>query len=163
MKATTRLASLAVLLLSAVTASAQWSANVGWSSEYIFRGIQQKTSSASAGLDFEQGGFYAGTWAADVGDGLEVDGYFGFGGGTDTISYSVGFTGYYYTGDFDDTYQEINLGLAGGIFSVDVAVGEYENFSGPTQDYTFWSVSAEKDGFYGTLGGFAQDFEGEYL
>ena len=32
-------------------------------------------SSASAGVDYEEGGFYIGTWAADVGDGLEIDGH----------------------------------------------------------------------------------------
>ena len=31
------------------------------------------------GADYENGGFYIGTWAADVGDGLEVDYYFGYG------------------------------------------------------------------------------------
>ena len=153
---------LAVLVASA-TASADWSANIGWASEYHFRGIFQKNSSASGGVDFEQNGFYVGTWAADVGDGLEVDGYFGYGGEFEDFGYSIGFTGYYYTGDFDDTYQEINLGGSYGPLAVDVAVGEYENFDGPTQDYTFASVTLEGNGFYGTFGTFSQDFDGDYL
>ncbi len=155
---------LAITLLSAsVTAQADWSANVGWASDYHFRGIFQSDSSASAGIDFEEGGFYAGTWAADVDDGLEVDGYFGYGGEYNGFSYGVGFTGYYYTGDFDDTYQEINLSGGYGIFTLDVAIGEYENFSGPTQDYTFFSLTAEHNDFYGTLGSFGEDADGEYL
>ncbi|MEM9402716.1 MAG: TorF family putative porin [Pseudomonadota bacterium] len=154
---------LSALLLSAV-ANAQWSANVGYMSEYHFRGILQKTSSTSGGVDYASGGFYAGTWAADVGDGLEVDGYFGYGGEVDDFSYSIGFTGYYYTGDFDDTYQEINLGAAYGLFSIDIAVGEYENFDGPTQDYTFAALTLAGDnGFYGTFGTFSQDADGDYL
>ena len=152
-----------VALLVAGTASANWSANFGWASEYHYRGIFQDSSSTSAGVDFEQGGFYAGTWAADVGDGLEVDGYFGYGGEVGDFSYGVGFTGYYYAGDFDDTYQEINLSGSYGIVTLDVALGEYENFTGPTQDYTYYSLTVEKSGFYGKVGGFSQDFMGEYL
>jgi uncharacterized protein (TIGR02001 family) len=144
-------------------AQADWSANLGFASEYYYRGIFQESTSASGGIDYEANGFYAGTWAADVGDGLEVDGYFGYGAEVGDVSYSVGFTGYYYTDDFDDTYQEINLGAGLGIFALDVAVGQYENFDGPTLDYTFYSLTAEKNGFYGKLGGFAQDFAGEYL
>ncbi|MEM1174031.1 MAG: TorF family putative porin [Pseudomonadota bacterium] len=154
---------LSALLLSAV-ANAQWSANVGYMSEYHFRGILQKTSSTSGGVDYESGGFYAGTWAADVGDGLEVDGYFGYGGEIDDFTYSIGFTGYYYTGDFDDTYQEINLGAGFGLLSLDIAIGEYENFDGPTQDYTFAALTLAGDnGFYGTYGTFSQDADGDYL
>ncbi len=157
-------ASLALAaLLASATVSADWSANVGWASEYHFRGIFQKNSSASGGVDFEQNGFYVGTWAADVGDGLEVDGYFGYGGEFEDFGYSIGFTGYYYTGDFDDTYQEINLGGSYGPLAVDVAIGEYENFDGPTQDYTFTSVTLEGNGFYGTFGTFSQDFDGDYV
>jgi len=151
------------LTLLASTAQADFSANLGYASEYHYRGILQKNSSASGGLDYEQGGFYVGTWAADVGDGLEVDGYFGYGTDVGDVSLSVGFTGYYYTRDFDDTYQEINLGAGFGLLSLDVAIGEYDNFTGPTLDYTFYALSIEKDGFSATLGSFAQDFDGDYL
>jgi uncharacterized protein (TIGR02001 family) len=155
-------AGLALMLLAG-TAQAELTGNVGFASEYHYRGILQKNSSASGGLDYEQGGFYAGTWAADVGDGLEVDGYFGYGADVGDVSLSVGFTGYYYTGDFDDTYQEINLGAGFGLLSLDVAIGEYDNFTGPTLDYTFYSLSLEKDGFSATLGSFGEDFDGDYL
>jgi uncharacterized protein (TIGR02001 family) len=155
-------AGLALTLLAS-TAQADFSANLGYASEYHYRGILQKNSSASGGLDYEQGGFYVGTWAADVGDGLEVDGYFGYGADVGDVSLSVGFTGYYYTGDFDDTYQEINLGAGFGLVSLDVAIGEYDNFTGPTLDYTYYALSIEKDGFSATLGSFAQDFDGDYL
>lgn len=163
MKAVTRTGLAAVLILASGLAQAQWSANIGYASEYHFRGIFQKNSSASAGLDYEAGGFYAGTWAADVGDGLEVDGYFGYGLDVGELSLSAGFTGYYYTGDFDDTYQEINLGAGFGILSAEVAIGEYENFDGPTQDYTYYAVTLEKDGFYGKYAGFSQDADGDYI
>lgn len=154
---------LAILLSLSCVASADWSSNIGFASEYYYRGIFQESTSANAGIDYEKGGFFAGSWAADVGDGLEIDGYLGYGFTASAVDLSVGYTHYHYTGDFDDTYREINLGAAAGIFSFDVAVGRYDNFDGPTLDYTFYSVTAEKNGFYGKIGGFAQDFEGEYF
>jgi uncharacterized protein (TIGR02001 family) len=160
----TRITIVVTLLALSGTASADWSANLGYASEYHYRGIFQKNSSASGGVDFEAGGFYAGTWAADVGDGLEVDLYGGYGFDIgESVSLSIGATGYYYTGDFDDTYQEINLGAGFGFLSIDVAIGQYDNFTGPTLDYTYYAVTAEHNGFYGTFAGFSQDFEGEYF
>ena len=163
MKAYLKTGVLVGLLTATGVAQADWSANLGYASEYHYRGILQKNSSANGGVDYEAGGFYAGTWAADVGDGLEVDLYGGYGADVGDVSLSVGFTGYYYTGDFDDTYQEINLGAGFGLLSLDVAVGQYDNFDGPTADYTYYALTLEKDGFYGKYAGFAQDFEGEYF
>lgn len=154
---------VALTLVSSGAAQADWSANLGFASDYYYRGVFQATSSASGGLDYEKDGFYAGTWAADVKDGLEVDGYFGYGAEIGEVSYSVGYTGYFYTGDFDDTYQEINLGAAFGLATLDVAVGQYENFAGPTLDYSIYSVLVEKNGFYGKYASFSQDFNGSYF
>ncbi len=160
---TLRSAIVALILITSAAANADVSANLGFASDYYYRGIFQAQSSVSAGLDYEKSGFYAGTWAADVKDGLEIDGYFGYGGKIGDFGYSVGYTGYFYTGDFDDTYQEINLGGSLGVFSLDVAVGEYDNFDGPRQDYTYYALSAEKNGFFGKYAGFSQDFSGEYF
>ena len=44
-----------------------------------------------------------------------------------------------------------------------MAVGEYDNFEGPTQDYTYYALTLEKNGLYGTYAGFSQDADGEYL
>jgi len=157
-------ASVLVTLLSlSNVATADWSANLGFMSEYYFRGIYQESTSANAGIDFAKNGFFVGTWAADVGDGLEVDGYLGYGFSAGAVDLSIGYTHYHYTGDFDDTYREINFGAAASIFSFDVAVGKYDNFDGPTLDYTFYSVTAAKNGFHGKVGGFARDFSGEYV
>lgn len=148
-------------LLASAAVQADRSANIGYASNYFYRGIFQAPSSASGGLDFEKGGFYVGTWVADVDLGLEVDAYFGYSGSIgDNISYGVGFTGYYYTEDFDDTYQEINLSSGFGIATVEVAIGEYD--APIRQDYTWYSLKLEKNGFYGRVAGFAQDFEGNY-
>ena len=158
-----RSALAALVLITSGSAHADLTANVGFASDYYFRGILQASSSASAGLDYESGGFYVGTWAADVKDGLEVDGYFGYGGEVGDFGYGIGFTGYYYTGDFDDTYQEINLSGSYGLATLDVAVGEYKNFDGPTLDYTITSLTVEKDGFYGKYATFSQDADGDYF
>ena len=138
--------------------------NVGFASEYYFRGVFQNDSSASAGIDYENGGFYVGAWTADVGDGLEVDGYFGYGIETDSgLSASLGFTGYYYTGEFDDTYEEINLNLGYKMVSLEYSFGEYDGF-GEKSDYDFLALSIESEnGFYGTFGSFGKDSDGEYV
>ncbi|MDH3613592.1 MAG: TorF family putative porin [Gammaproteobacteria bacterium] len=154
---------LATLLAASGAANAEWSTNLGYASEYHYRGIFQDESSASGGVDYESNGFYVGTWVADVGVGLEYDAYFGYGAEVGGVNLSIGYTGYFYTDDdFDNTYQEINLGAGFSIFSLDVAVGEYDDPAG-TADYTYYSLTAEKNGFYGKVGGFAQDFEGEYV
>lgn len=162
MHSITRFAALAALLYGS-TATAELSANAGWVSDYYFRGLPQHASSASAGIDYTARGFYAGAWGADVGDGLEVDGYFGYAGDAGAFTYSVGYTGYFYTGDFDDTYQEINFGGGVGLLSLEVALGEYDNFEGPTQDYAYVALTLEKNGLYGKVAGFSRDFDHEYL
>jgi len=167
MKRLTHLAAGLVLASSgllATTASAEVSYNVGWASEYHFRGIMQKNSSASAGIDWEEGGFYVGSWAADVGDGTEVDGYFGYNfEPVAGFTVGVGFTGYYYTGDFDDTYEEVNLNLGWGMFSLEYSVGEWDAF-GPDQDYDFLALTVSgENGLYGTYGTFGDDFHGDYI
>lgn len=138
------------------------SANFGFNSEYIFRGIPQKSSSAFGGVDLEAGGFYLGTWAADVGDGLEIDYYGGYGFEAGEFGFSVGGTWYTYTGDFDDEYLELNLGVSWKWFSFDVALGEYDNFGQGKLDYEFYSLTVAHNGFYGILGAFENDFDGNY-
>jgi hypothetical protein len=166
MKTTNLFSALALATSAAMipaTSMAEVTANIGWVSNYIYRGIHQEDSSASGGIDYvSDGGFYIGTWGADVGDGLETDLYFGYSGG-DKFTYSVGYTGYYYTDDFDDTYQEINLGIGYGIFALDVAVGEWDGFGTPA-DYTFTSVTISPEvGPYYKFGTFGDDFDGDYF
>tara|TARA_R110002072_G_scaffold1369_6_gene11304 strand:- start:58995 stop:59651 length:657 start_codon:yes stop_codon:yes gene_type:complete len=169
MKSMTRIIAAATLVAGAMfstNASAEVSYNIGYMSEYVFRGFVQKSSSASAGADYEQGGFYAGTWAADVGDGLEIDGYFGYGIETESgFTASLGFTGYYYTGDqFDDTYEEINLNLGYGVFGLEYSFGEHDNLGGFDEDYDYLALTvALENGFYGTYGSFGDDLDGSHI
>jgi uncharacterized protein (TIGR02001 family) len=155
---------LAASLAAAATPAlaVDMSANIGYNSEYIFRGIPQKTSSAMGGLDLEAGGFYLGTWGADVGDGLEIDYYGGYGFDLGPMSFGVGGTIYTYTGDFDDTYKEINLSAGWSFLTFDAAIGTYDNFGGPELDYEYYSLTAEYNGFYGRVATFENDFDGSY-
>lgn len=146
----------AVLTLVAVTpASAQVSltANVGWLSEYIFRGIPQKTSSASAGLDLAAGPASLGTWAADVGDGNEVDLYGRLGRSAGAFKVAVGGTGYFYTGDFDHTYLEGNLETGYGPLSAAFALGKHDS-EPVSSEYWYLGLTGEYAGFSLTLGHF---------
>ncbi len=168
MKSISKLVVAATVLAGAMfttNASAEVSYNIGYMSEYHFRGIKQKDSSASAGIDYENGGFYIGSWAADVGDGLEIDYYLGYGIETESgLSASLGYTYYDYTGDtFDDYYSEVNLNLGYGLFGLEYSVGECGCF-GPELDYDFLALSVElENGFWGTYGTFGDDFDGDYV
>ena len=144
-------------------ANADVSYNVGYVSEYYYRGFFQSESSASAGIDYEAGGFSVGAWTADVGDGLEYDIYGGFGTDIGAVSVSVGFTGYYYTEDsFDETYEEINLGMGFGPVSIGYSFGEWDGEGG--QDYDFLDITIDLGkGFYGTYGTFGDEFDGDYF
>lgn len=165
MKKTLAGITLAATLTAASTPvlAADLSANIGWSSQYFYRGIFQSKSSASAGVDLEAGGFYAGVWGADVDDGVEIDYYGGYALELGSFTLGAGATLYTYTGDFDDTYTEVNLSAGWEWLTFDAAIGTYDNFAGPDLDYKFYSLTAEYNGFYGVVGTFADDFEGSYL
>lgn len=144
------------------------SANAAVVSQYFFRGISQTdTASASAGVDYENGNFSVGTWAADVKDGIEIDVYGSYGNELDNgFGYSVGFTTYQYTGDFDSAYNEVNLGLSYGMFSVSYNIGQHDEDLAIGQseyDYDFFSVTVENEGFYATYGTWGDEADGDYI
>jgi len=142
---------------------AEVTANAGWVSQYYYRGIAQKQSSASAGLDVAIQSFGIGAWAADVGDGSEVDVYTGIGIDlTDMVSLSLGGTGYFYTGEFDNTYLEANVGLGLGPISIEYSFGSYR--VDPTAlDYSFLAATVEQNGLFATVGAFGTDLVLENL
>ena len=171
------LAAVMVSPLIGVAQEAEWTANAGWVSQYYYRGLEQKTSSASAGLDVAVSDFSAGTWAADVGDGAEVDLYASYGTAiNDVVSVSLGGTGYFYTGEFDNTYLEVNLGVGLGPLSIEYSVGQYRD-GPPHTKYNFIGVTVEQEGLYATVGtsayaadlgdaladAFDKDLAGQYL
>ncbi|MCK4707237.1 MAG: TorF family putative porin [Gammaproteobacteria bacterium] len=160
------------------------SGNVGLVSEYFYRGVAQLTSTdsngdaatsatASAGLDYEIGnGFSVGVWSADVGDGLEVDVYGSYGGEFNGFSYSIGATGYYYTGQFDSKYEEINLNIGYGPINLEHSRGNWDNElglgdfqatpPGDQGDYTITAISGEYNGFHALFGAWGDDADGNW-
>lgn len=164
----TQIVKRALAIVSFIFASlganaSELSANVGWNSEYIFRGVPQSDSSAFAGLDVEHSGFYLGTWVADVGEGVEADIYGGYGGEFAGFRYGVGVTAYLYTDDFDDEYIEVNIIGGYGLLSVDIAVGEYKNFAGPTLDYQYYTLAGEYNNIYASVSVWDDAYKGEVI
>jgi uncharacterized protein (TIGR02001 family) len=154
-------------LAATQVASAAVSGNLGFVSQYIFRGIIQTpaSGSGSAGIDYSHdSGFYAGTWAGSVESGLEYDLYAGFGNEYQGLSYDLNYTTYNYTDtDWDDTYAEFNIGLGYGPISVGYADGTHDipNTSN-SEDYTVTTVSASKAGFTLLYGDYGKDFTGSW-
>ncbi|TWX64785.1 hypothetical protein ESZ36_19010 [Colwellia demingiae] len=110
------------------------SANVGATSNYLWRGVTQTDDAAaiSGGIDYEhQSGFYAGTWASNVDFGddasAELDFYLGFGGELGQgVGYDVGYIYYAYPDSAQtDSANEYDFGEVYGSLS-----------------YSYFSVSA---------------------
>ncbi len=157
--------------LSSASAFADLTANLGVVSDYVFRGVVQTNSAAgNGGIDWsDDSGIYAGVWATNIeggtASGLEIDLYVGYGGEIDDFGYSVGYTHYGYTGDFDSSYDEVNLGGAYGDFSVDIAIGTHEALTagGTDDDYTFVSLGYGSGPFFASYNAFGGDWGGAYL
>jgi len=179
----TKLLTATAILLSAPAMAVDVTASGGLNTQYIFRGIPQSDEKAAGfgSIDVSQSGFYGGVWGSTVDsgsvevdttsgsggstgtDGIEYDVYGGYGGEVGDFSYGIGFTLYRYTDSFDDDYNELNLSGGWRFLSLNVDIGEYENFSGPTQDYQHSLLKAEYNGFYGSWGSFYDDFDGDYF
>ena len=170
-----KLTAAVVLLTSATISQAEteisYSANIGFMSDYMYRGIHQSSSSAMGGLDLEYGGFYLGTWWADLQEdgwvtgshrGFEYDIYAGYGFDiTDSISASIGYTIYRYTDKganaFDDDYDEVNVGLSIAAsdslsFAIDYAIGENTATDQSETDYDVLTVAVDYMGIYALFG-----------
>lgn len=172
---------LSVAVASAISGSAAMavdglSANAGVVSSYYFRGVMQvSVASANGGVDYEHAsGLAAGVWAADVGgqddynatgrpDGIEIDAYASYSAEAGDIGYSAGFTHYGYTGDFDSSYDEVNLGGSYGPVSLAIASGSHEVPGGTDDDYTFASLGYAAGPFSATYGAFGGDWSGTYI
>ena len=165
------IALLAMTSLSQAESEVSYSANLGFMSDYMYRGVHQSSSSAMGGFDIEYGSFYVGTWFADLQEdgwvdgshrGFEYDVYAGFGLDiTDSISASVGYTIYRYTDKgasaFDDDYDEVNLGLGFAIsedasIAIDYAVGENTATDQSETDYDVLTIAVDYLGMYALFG-----------
>lgn len=142
--------------------------NAGILSDYIFRGIFQDSGVGNGGIDFEYMGFYAGTWLADVGDGIEYDLYGGYIYEFESGLYlGAGYTSYQYSDGFDDEYNEINLYAGGSVGDVSLdleyTTGEYngifndEDGNPEGDEYDFIAATIGYAGAYLTYGDFGDD------
>ena len=123
---------LAVGILS-LPSFASVSANVSFTSDYIWRGMTQSDAPAiQGGFDYAaENGFYAGIWGSNVnfndGAGSELDIYFGYGFELGEVGVDVGYVEYTYPDnnqdlDFDETY----VGFSYGDFGLSFAFGDYD-------------------------------------
>lgn len=99
--------------------SSEFSANIGVTSNYLWRGVTQTDDgpAVSGGVDWaHNSGFYLGGWVSnidwaleDVGSGAEVDLYGGFSGEYEDFGYDVGLIYYWYpvTGYDDSNFGEL--------------------------------------------------------
>ncbi|MEN8174303.1 MAG: TorF family putative porin [Pseudomonadota bacterium] len=106
----------AVVALCSTAAHAEFSANIGAASNYLWRGVSQTDDGAaiSGGLDYaHESGFYLGTWASniegDTGGAYELDLYGGFGGEFSDLGYDLGFIYYAYPDDDTDDWDFYEL------------------------------------------------------
>jgi uncharacterized protein (TIGR02001 family) len=109
-----------VALLGASTlAQADFSANIGATSNYVWRGVTQTDDDAAiqGGIDYAHAsGFYAGTWASNVnfnpdgggnGGEYEWDLYGGFASEFNDFGYDLGYVYYAYPDSSDTDFGEI--------------------------------------------------------
>lgn len=114
------------LAMIAAPVAAELNANIGVTSNYIWRGATQTNdaSAVSGGVDFShKDGFYVGTWVSNTtSNQYEHDIYGGYGFKTGPVDLDVGYIQYLYPvgsngGDFSEvyvnaTYQQYGAGMA---------------------------------------------------
>ena len=133
-------------LTLAGAASAEFSANIGATNNYLFRGVTQTNDQPAiqGGLDYaHDSGFYVGTWASNVEfsgqNGAEIDLYGGFANSFDNgLGYDVGLIYYAYPNDNKAAFKDINFAEIYGSLS-------YEWFEAGLA-YTFESQATKGPG-----------------
>jgi len=170
---------LAALSVSTVS-HAELSANIGVTSNYLWRGVTQTDDgpAVSGGIDWSHdSGFYLGTWASNIdwnlpsgSNGVELDLYGGYAGEASGFGYDLGLIHYHYPDSaYDDSdFTEIYLN---GSFSM-ISAGIAYTVSGDQPDnaafsdgdlYYYVSVSADLDAGWsigGTIGHYDFDVPG---
>jgi uncharacterized protein (TIGR02001 family) len=137
---------LMVGLLVSLPSFASISANVGITSDYIWRGMTQSDGiSVSGGFDYSaDNGFYAGVWGAninwgyitddndvltDYGSGNEFDVYFGYATEVNGIGVDLGYVAFKYPGVSAYDFEEVVLGLSKGDFGFTYANATTDGFT----------------------------------
>jgi len=164
-------------VLAGPVMAGSFSANIGVTSDYLWRGITQTGDQAAiqGGMDYSNdSGFYAGTWMSNVSwtdpNGYELDLYAGYRFDTGSVSWDAGYIYYAYpltsnangsasTGDYADDFGEVylNVGwkwLGGGVaYQTNAATNEP---GAEKSGNLYYFVSAEGEqggvGYGGKLG-----------
>jgi uncharacterized protein (TIGR02001 family) len=169
--------SAAILTGGLATAPAVWadfSANIGVTSNYVWRGASQTQNkpAVQGGVDYASDiGIYAGAWASNVdfdsesnaGGEYELDGYFGWGMDfTDNIGLDLGYVYYHYGmlesgSDFGELYGSVSLwwfklGAAGTVNDQkDSADSKTATFV--AGDFAYWGAVSVPMGEAWSIGG----------
>jgi uncharacterized protein (TIGR02001 family) len=127
-------ATLAIAVIAATgysqLATAAVEANIGVTSNYLWRGVSQSSGdvSVSGGIDYSnESGLYIGTWIGSIdfgsGGGTENDYYVGYGGESGDFGYDVGYIYYNYpaTGFEDSDFGELYFNGSYGDFGFGIA------------------------------------------
>ena len=140
-------------MFTTVAQSASIEANVGITTDYLWRGMTQNAedTSLSGGIDLStDSGFYAGTWVGDVnwdGASYELDLYGGYAGEAGALAYDVGYIQYMYPNKTTDAdFGEVYVTLGTGPVSVSYYY-EVDNDDGSVDsgDNTYLSLDYSTD------------------
>ena len=151
---------MVLLLLGSLPSQASpVSYNIGYMSDYWYRGVFQSESAVNFGADIDTRSSYAGIWMVDVDQGIEMDVYLGTTFEILGFDSYAGVTGYYYSDNFDSDYEEFNTGLSYGGISYDYSVGNYKTAT--EQDYSWAEVTANlTDNLSFSYGEWGKDLKG---
>jgi len=156
MKTMKKLLPVAIAMSAIATpAMAEFSANIGATSNYVWRGVTQTNNGAavSGGVDYEhESGIYAGTWVSNVDFGgsepsSETDFYAGWSTdlGDSGLGLDVGYIYYAYldSGDDEIDFGEIYVNLSFNVLSAGIAYtsntgDDNEDGAFDTGDLYYW-------------------------
>jgi len=127
------------------------SANVGATSNYLWRGVTQTNNDAavSGGIDYSaSSGFYAGVWTSNASWAenmtYEADIYGGFSGDLGNgFGYDVGYIYYGYDSDANSDFSEVYANLSYGAFSIGYNTLVDSDANGSFGDDTYITADAE--------------------
>jgi len=138
-------------IAGAGAAQAEITANISLTSDYVFRGVSLSDNGPAiqGGFDWTSQHFYAGVWASNVIDGMEMDLYAGFTPTTGAVQWNLGVIGYFYPGADDDAaefdYVEYVISASAALTErLTVGGGVYfapDNWGG-TGEATYYEINA---------------------
>jgi uncharacterized protein (TIGR02001 family) len=116
---------LAMGLMISGAANAALEANIGATSNYLWRGVTQTADDAafSGGLDYSHdSGAYAGIWTSNLDNGAETDYYAGFSSETESgLGYDLGYIYYAYSDVGDADFSEVTGSLTKDGFTLGIS------------------------------------------